>query len=204
MHARFVFFSGLFEAGLALVRQCEHEDARLLASLFPGDAPASMAEASAVFALREEARCMTWVAMTGDWDTRRVQQAAEGGCGWAQMSLAQEMRGEARLVCMEWAVAQGERGAMLLLSNDVCLGRDCEKDQVRGKALVLEAALLGDSSAQKWFADSFCDDSTPEYFVAAAIRHSMSGSELRNRSSRVLRSQTFATARRRRLWKDSV
>ncbi len=39
-HARRIFFGqAMLTEGLALARQCQHEDARFLVSLFPGDTP---------------------------------------------------------------------------------------------------------------------------------------------------------------------
>ncbi len=58
--ARNVFFYRKdFAEGLAFARQCEHEDARFLASVFPGDAPASEEEASQVFWTRAATRDAT-------------------------------------------------------------------------------------------------------------------------------------------------
>ena len=50
-HARRVFFfddANLLAEGLALARQCEHEDARFLVSLFPDGAPSTVEEAESV------------------------------------------------------------------------------------------------------------------------------------------------------------
>ncbi len=49
-HARSVFFRfGFVEQGLALARQCAHEDARFLVSLFPGEAPTTQEDIEKVF-----------------------------------------------------------------------------------------------------------------------------------------------------------
>ncbi len=48
-HARRVFFDHDPSDGLALARQCKHEDARFLVSLFPGDASRTKDEAIVVF-----------------------------------------------------------------------------------------------------------------------------------------------------------
>lgn len=47
--------------GFALARESEHDDARFLVSLFPHGAPATRAEAAAVFLARcDDVRCLCW------------------------------------------------------------------------------------------------------------------------------------------------
>ncbi len=124
--------------GLALARQCQHEEARFLVSLFLTSAPATRESAEAYFLTR----CLCWAVECGAQPRRELlQRAAESGYGYAQVRLAAfvENRNE-RLKLIHKAAACGEPEALFLLG--------CELETVEVRALWQEAARLGQRDAQ--------------------------------------------------------
>ncbi len=121
-HARGVFFEQWngFAEGLELARHCDHEDARLLVSLFPNGAPTRGIDAKIVFLAQEDdARCLCWAgecrANTEEeeidlfrpvgHDTELFRRSAEKGYAWG-MTCWGECSGD--MQWLEKAVALGE------------------------------------------------------------------------------------------------
>ncbi len=70
--------------GLKLARDCDHEDARFLASLFSEDAPVSVEAARAVFLANGDPRCLYWATRCGAQPMVELRnRSAEGGYSWA-------------------------------------------------------------------------------------------------------------------------
>ncbi len=158
MHARTVFFrAGRFAQGLALARQCAHEDARFLVSLFPAGAPETTQEAVAVFlAGGDDPRCLWWAAMCGaELRKDAGRRVAEGGCMWAL----------ARTKCGDWRrAAQEEPDAMLSVASLVYNVWDSSGDFEEASRMWLRAAQLGDVVGQVEVAMRCCAAGSPEQF----------------------------------------
>ncbi len=165
-HARTVFFGehgvGRADEGLALARECDHEDARFLLSLFPDDAPKTSEEVVARFLEKnEDARCLCWAAMAGNRNTTSLlAKSAQLGYAWAQANWLWRAPGSLEL--LEKAVAQGECKAFFSLGLRLWFGDDAVQDQVRGGALLREAAALGHAEAQYQMAMTCCKRDTLE------------------------------------------
>ncbi len=171
-HARELVFArtrNTFQQGLELARQCKHEDARFLVSLFPnGAAPDAWTNVGVFLAQGEEARCMCWSHQCGLWQGgvgRR--QSAEAGYAWGQALYAGEAmeNGDDKIAMLEEAVAQGERYAMDFLARELWACEHNQKKRARAAQLWREAALLGDPCAQERYANECCDDDLVERFV---------------------------------------
>ncbi len=177
-HAREVFFDRQPTAladGWRLLRQCDHEDAVFLMSLFPNGVPASRAEAMDVFlAARhpadgdEDMRCVCWAAVCGaETKAELLSRAAEAGHGWAQVLYAFYCKGVKRIEWWEKAAAQGERGAMLSLVSPATF-----TSSVKESDMLLEAAMLGSARAQFLLARTLDADSVEcfQWLRRAAIQ----------------------------------
>ncbi len=165
-HARQQFFHGVqvLSDTLPLVQECEHEDARFLASLFADGVPDTRREAVSVFlAQGDEPRCLCWAAVCappGEHADDLTRRAAEKGYAWAQYQHSYRVGDDNEDVAWkEKAVAQGEPGAMTRLA-----GREMENG-VRAVQLYREAALLGDEEAQLTMGLSICPGQSTESFV---------------------------------------
>ncbi len=164
-HARQVFFSPWEQArGLELARQCDHEDARFLVSLFPDGPPKTRPEASNLFLAHgdEDARCLCWAAMAGKAgeDGSNLRRSAERGYVWARAKQAKigwpGSRGHQ--VELREAAALGEREAFFQLAvaeyDYLTLGEaGCD-----AKRNCLEAALLGCPHAQSLYGTYCCPE----------------------------------------------
>ncbi len=158
-HARRVFFVEQERArGLSLARDCTHEDARLLVSLFAGGLAGTLPE-TAVFLSHSEqdARCLCWAAETGASDQRElIRRSAKAGYAWAQALYGDERRGwtcSQEGDCVEWlekAVKQGEPVAMARLASLRLPA--VEEGKKSWIDLCQEAAYLGDCDAQLKYA----------------------------------------------------
>ncbi len=175
-HARQLFFARRTIAlGLELARDCDHEDARFLVSLFPNGAPKTREKAMAVFlSLPDDARCVCW-SVQCDMEPKMEEMMAsvEKGHAWAQalvggvLSGRQESDSEAKVAVtwLEKAVAQGERDGMTDLSFVLARGTGCEKDEVRARQMMLEGASLGCAEAQKLWSQLYCEKGSLESFA---------------------------------------
>ncbi len=168
-HARLWFFGWIVEtriAGLALSRECDLEEARLLVSLFPDGPPKSDAEAAKVFlAHDDDACCLCWAALTGAQPIQELLERSAGkGYSLAQFHLANrmEMKGKAteRLALLEKAAAQGEPLACQTLA---CTIAGAEKE--RAGKLFRQAAEFGEAFSQCEFAHNYCPENSLERFV---------------------------------------
>ncbi len=168
-YARHIFFEyeeTSLSDGLALARQCEHEDARFLVSLFPKGAPATKSEAAAVFlAQGGDARCLCWAACCGaEPKEGLLRLSAEGGYGWGQRKHAWRVRSEERTMWLEKAVARVEPSAMPEFAHHLRKGQDVAVDGARADDMLREAAELGDSFAQYQFAEHCCAEDSLEHY----------------------------------------
>ncbi len=165
-HARRVFFEEFeseCENGLALARESEHPDARFLASLFPGAAPATLEAAMPVFlAQRDEPRCMC--CSIGPIRVRsRVSRGAGrflsslGGYAWGALYHCFSLRGDKKQywVLMDKAVAQGEPSAMFLGGFYALKGLG-PVEQARAAQWLRQGAELGDASCQELYGKNCC------------------------------------------------
>ncbi len=156
-----------FKKGLRLARECEHEDARFLLSLFPGATPLTREEVARVFLSQSEPRCQCGATQFEEQPNRELlKRSAEGGYAWGQFWYAH--------LCCEWfeqpqwmekAIAQGERDAMLIMARMLWNGVRFGFDKPRAKALWYEAASLGLAMSQYEFAKSFRGADSPGRFV---------------------------------------
>ncbi len=184
-HARRAFFNLRCAQGLEFARHCDHEDARLLVSLFPNGAPRTSAEAAAVFlAKQDDARCLLWAAMSGGQPRMDlIRRSAQGGCAaawdklaealWAKNSASEAAR------YAEMAVVQDEPWAMWQLASRLWYGQDgFDVQQIRAEELWLRGSELGDPSAQAKYAKACCAENSLERFVwlrRAALQESGNG-----------------------------
>ncbi len=138
------FDASRFAQGLRLASQCEHEDARFLVSLFPGEAPATTREAATSFlAAGDDARALCWAALCdGDEDgfIHLLHRSAEGGYALAQSELS---FGEGvEDLWLQKAAVQGEVDATRRLAYQLWSSVD-ELKQDKARQLWLQAAELG-------------------------------------------------------------
>ncbi len=183
LHARRTFFSeadNCFAEGLELARDCKHEDARFLVSLFEDGPPPSHAEAQDMFVARsDDARCLCWaVECDAEPVDELLARSADKGYPWGMclhsFRLLEKAEGEDSndVVWLEKAVAGGEAEAMCALSLRLA--------DERGKLLCREAALLGDPNAQCIFAHNWCEDQSAEQLMwlrRAALQHDVAALE---------------------------
>ncbi len=156
-HARRLFFgfsSGISE-GLQLAQQCNHEDARLLVSLFPEGAPDSRELVAQMFLENgDEPRCLFWAAYCGALPVDEVPdvmlRVAGSGYSWAQARYSRFAKdGAEKKAWLEKAAAQGETDALFSLAQDFYFGRlGGNADKRRGLQLWQEAAEMGHWMAQ--------------------------------------------------------
>ncbi len=183
-HARDVFFGRAdLSVGLQLARECEHEDARFLVSLFPEGAPATSQEALRVFLEHDdEPCCLCWAAMSRcEEQEQLLQRSAEAGYAWGQAHFADWDRANA-VAWLEKAVAQGEPEAMSLLAELLRNGLAGEADLPRAECLWREAAWEGDAFAQHRVAELYYGVWSTERVVwlrRAAMQESRHGSLFR-------------------------
>ncbi len=170
-NARQLFFAWFYDTttalGLELARECEHEDARFLVSLFPAGAPTKEKAMAVFLSRRQDARCVCWAAYCGAPDADELmKQAAIAGNAWAQAFLGAENAACAEgAAWLEKSVAQGENEGMDVLSEYLRDGECCGKDEARARSLMLEGALLGDPFAQVVWAECYCEPGSTECFV---------------------------------------
>ncbi len=165
-YARRVFFFGgtveSLSSGLELARECEHEDARFLVSLFPEGADLS---AAAAFQQRsDDARCQCWNALRQE-DNRKalLRQSAENGCAMAQAMYGMAYCfGDEQLSWLEKSVLQGDPLGMSLLAS--ALWRK-DKSNVRSQLLWRQAAELGHAEAQFYLGKRCCEHGLPEQAI---------------------------------------
>ncbi len=164
-HARLVFFLGgedtAFADGLALARDCHHEDARLLVSLFAGGAPVSREEAASVFLSRgpDDARCLCWAALCGGQPRAELlKRSAEAGNAWGQAVYDWSCTGGTEFLAK--SAEQGDRDGMYYLGWRL----RCESQPVpAANDLWRESGLLGHPSAQ-YVVGRDCVDGSNEQF----------------------------------------
>ncbi len=174
-HARRAFFDECSESldeGLQLARECLHEDARFLCSLFPDGAPATHEEAAAVFLVhKEDARCCCWGAnIVPTAPLELLRQSATAGYAYAQVNYSQYISynwtgGEEVRMWQDKALTQGEPEAMMLVALRCEKGTGVPVDKQRAEGLWREASELGEPRAQFHIAESFYDRASPERFV---------------------------------------
>ncbi len=156
----------LYADGLALARQSDHEEARLLVSVFPNGPPGSRAEAAAVLGARhDDARLVCWAAQCGAQPRRELlRRSAAGGCGWAMTEYSFFADAAERTQLLEKAAAAQEPKAMATLARQLWQEGDGGND-ARARLLWQRAAYLGEHGAQFDFARNCCDDGSPEQAV---------------------------------------
>ncbi len=155
LYARRVFFDmDEMQRGLELARQCEHEDARFLVSLFAKQTPRSWREAREVLeAAGDDPRCWCWAAMRGAAARDDLmRRSAEAGYLWAMVSYCELPKcpfGRAeRIACFERCAGLNDPTAMRRVAHMLLYGEGMPKDTERGWRLIEEAALLGIPLAQ--------------------------------------------------------
>ncbi len=117
-----------------MARECDHADAKWLASLFPNGAPAVKEEARSVFFRQgSDPRAMFFGAWAGGYmEKERVRRAAHQGYAPAQARMASQRDGE----------------GMCQLAECLWDGVGCEKDEDKALLVWKEAAHLCDRTAQ--------------------------------------------------------
>ncbi len=164
-HARRVFFSDDRGVGLELARESEHPDARYFASLFPGAAPQTKADAHAIFmAQRDEPRALCWAGECGTGLDLQLPgellcRSAQGGYAWGQALVVPSQLASDRLSLLEKAMAWDEPCAFYF--------RACElrpSDEVEAARLWRQGAELGDSDCQFEYAVEGCSPNSLAQF----------------------------------------
>ncbi len=156
-YARRTFFGfGDFAQGLELAKHCNHEDARLLVSIFPSGAPVLAEEAAIAFSAHTDPRCQCWWSVCSSEPVAQpLLRSAEAGYAWAQYLVARNT-GEVSSASawLQKAVDQGEPDAdVTYCSNIMETGRYAAEDEERAERALREAALLGEPNAQCELAD---------------------------------------------------
>jgi hypothetical protein len=151
--------------GLQMARECQHEDARWLASLFPGGAQATK---NVLLAQGDDPRAMLLASFVGDGEMEvlLLRRAAKMGYAPAQAIVARRagFQNEKRFVWAEKAAAQGDRTGLFQLGTCFSAGRGCDQDRRRAMMLVKEAAELGHSEAlYSYGRDAFEDGDWERY-----------------------------------------
>ncbi len=167
-HARRVFFEAFSLAhGLALARQCEHEDALFLASLFSVWAPATKEQAAVVFRSHsDDVRCLCWAALCGVASSELLRRSAQGGYAWGQAIYGgRGVDSSEHFMWLEKAVAQDEPEAMWLIARRLCSVGEDMCDQPNAARLLREAAELGHPWAQYVFAEKCFPRDSVERFA---------------------------------------
>jgi hypothetical protein len=138
--------------GLRLARECEHDDAKWLVSLFPDGPPPTKEEAKRVFlAQANDPRAMFFGAYTcwmGDRDENLVRRAAYLGYAPAQAEVALWSEGHESVAWAEKSAGQGDRDGLYQLGECLWNGEGCDKDANKALLLYKEAAQRGHLWAQ--------------------------------------------------------
>ncbi len=152
------------EGGLRLARECDHEDARWLLSLFP-EGPPTVEEAKEVLNSQGEDATALYFAVSFCGSTVAeidlLRRAALGGVARAQAWMAGET-GD-----IEWAekaAAQGDREGLCLLAEHYWNGTGCAKDETRSLQLYKEAGDLGDPTGYWTYGHLAFNESDPERY----------------------------------------
>ncbi len=164
--------------GLEMARQCEHEDARFLVSLFPEGARPTWQEALAVFEDRkDDPRCLCWAVVLCPSRSLKeaIRRSEGGGYAWGQLMHASLMHntGHEYAAWLEKAVAQGDSGAMLELGQFLKRHWSAVVDLPRGAQLLREAAELGEPTAQYEYALHHCPKKDSVEYLAWLRRSAM-------------------------------
>jgi hypothetical protein len=143
---------------LQLAKDCEHEDAKWLVSLFPDGAPGTTEEARTVFLDQgEDPRAIYFAAFMQvdefgermqDGDEDEVRRAAELGYAPAQAALVSCFGADDSFMWAQKAAAQGGSDGLHALASCLYYGTDCEKNESRALLLFKEAAELGNAESQ--------------------------------------------------------
>ncbi len=156
--------------GFELVRQCKHEEARLLVSSLPDGAPATYDEAGDLLLDRAndsgDARILFWASLCGaEPHAELVRRSAEAGYAWALANhgIASKLTRDQSIELLEKAVALGEPSAMDLLAR-MLRWNASEGTMARVHKLWLEAASLGEPGAQMEVARWCCADNSVEQY----------------------------------------
>jgi hypothetical protein len=138
--------------GLRLARACDHHDAKYVAGLFGSATPATPLEAQQVFCAQgDDARALAFAALVGPAvNADQLRRAADLGSALAQAELAALSDAADRLELARRAAGQGEPKAMTLVASMLFLGGAADTSEAVG--LWREAALLGDATAQYYYA----------------------------------------------------
>ncbi len=169
--ARSIFFADVqttssFAKGLELAKDCEHEDARFLVSLFPDGPPSDSDQAAAVFLAQNDARCWCWATQCEAQPRQELlARSAEAGCAWAQLLGFGPLDRAEGLSWMEKAAAAGERDALSALAYSLWYTSNGVYDDARATELWKEAAELGHAEGQYSFGMSCCINGSLEQFV---------------------------------------
>jgi hypothetical protein len=143
---------------LELAKDCEHEDAKWLVSLFPDGPPVNVEEAREVLlAQGDDPRAIYFAAFMQvdevgermqDGDEDEVRRAAELGYAPAQAALVSCFGADDSFIWAEKAAAQGGSDGLHALASCLYYGTDCEKNESRALLLFKEAAELGCAESQ--------------------------------------------------------
>jgi hypothetical protein len=146
------------DEALELAKDCEHEDAKWLVSLFPDGPPVNVEEAREVMlAQGEDPRAIFFSAYMHvdefgermqDGDVDEVRRAAQLGYAPAQAALVTYFDVDDSFLWAEKAAAQGGSDGLHALASCFYHGIDCEKDESRALLLFKEAAEMESAESQ--------------------------------------------------------
>jgi TPR repeat protein len=140
------------DARVQVARDCQHVDARWLASLFPdaGVAVTRQRMHEVMLEQGEDPRALYLSArLGGTRDDELLRRAAAMGYAPAQFMASHTLDDdEERLRLVQRSYAQGDRDAACYLALLCQKGQGCAQDERKGNALMREAAELDSSDAQ--------------------------------------------------------
>ncbi len=135
--------------GMKLAKECDHEDAKWLTSLFPDGAPRSEEDARAMFLAEGEtakALCFAGLVAGAEWEL--IDRSAEYGNPLAMAVMAQWCNGDKRLGWAEKSAARGEPEGLYVLAWCLCPGGSNRETMARALQLWKEAADMGHALSQ--------------------------------------------------------
>ncbi len=180
------------------MRQCQHEDALLLSSLFPNGAPAALEEIVACFlSRRDDPRCLVWAVMCGGSPCSELfRESSERECAFGHVIYIYmttcPLTAEEKGVLLERAAAETDPLALYLLGHRLWTGedvKDVKEDRKRAEMLWRQGAELGDAECQFRLGELCCPADSLQSFLwirrsamqkcGVDARHYLSGAAIR-------------------------
>jgi len=153
--------------GLELARECRHEDAKWLVSLFPDEAPRSEEEAKCKFLDHsQDARALAFAGLVGCIiDKKNILMSAQLGCAQAQAWMSLFCYEQQHFKYAEISAAQNEPAGLAVAAECYWDGDGCQQNLEKALAYWEKAAILGDvASAYHFGGKKYSQISWERYF----------------------------------------